>query len=121
MTRDKRQAAGDNRVTEADPRKAATTNGGESIAGYFRNVFKENPKLLKERSNDELYRRWLADHPGHAEVPPNVKVGLQNIKGVLRQKLRDRKAAKRAAAGGQGKKLPAAPATRAPKPYLRPN
>jgi len=66
----------------------ATTAGrgeGESVAGYFRKVFKESPRLLKKRSNDELFKRWLADHPGHTEVPKQVRTGLQNIKSVLRQ------------------------------------
>jgi hypothetical protein len=44
----------------------------ENVSGYFRRIFKENPNLLKERSNDELLRRWLADHPGHREVPQKV-------------------------------------------------
>jgi hypothetical protein len=73
----------------------------ESVAGYFRKVFRENPKLLKERSNDELYRRWLADHPGHNEIPTKVKAGLQNIKAVLRAKRAKRKAAKQAPATAQ--------------------
>jgi hypothetical protein len=47
--------------------------GGETVSGYFRRIFKENPRLLKERSNDELLKRWLADHPGHKEVPQTVK------------------------------------------------
>jgi hypothetical protein len=61
---------------------------GESIAGYFRKIFKENPKLLKQRSNEELLNRWLRDHPGQTEVPKSVKVGLQNVKSVLRSKKR---------------------------------
>ena len=59
--------------------KPQTANGtpapqsdGETVSGYFRRIFKENPRLLKERSNDELLRRWLADHPGHREVPQKV-------------------------------------------------
>ena len=69
-------------------KKAKPADGPEteSVAGYFRKVFRENPKLLKERSNDELYRRWLADHPGHEEAPAKVKANLQNIKSVLRAK-----------------------------------
>src|SRR5262249_5848463 len=70
--------------------------GGESIQGYFRQVIKENPKLLKERSNEELYRRWLADHPGHDEVPDRVKSGLQNLKSMLRKKLKKRGRPKKA-------------------------
>jgi hypothetical protein len=85
-------------------RSAAETNGrndankgqaeGETVAGYFRQVFKENPKLLKQRSNEELFRRWLADHPGHSEVPKQVRTGLQNIKSVLRSE-RKQKGARR--------------------------
>ena len=52
---------------------------GESIQGYFRRIFHEKPKLLKERSNDELLARWLADHPSETEVPKRVKSGLANL------------------------------------------
>jgi hypothetical protein len=62
----------------------------ESIAGYFRRIFKENPKLLKQRSNDELLQRWQDDHPGHATIPDSVKMGLANIKSVLRKKRKRR-------------------------------
>jgi hypothetical protein len=71
---------------------AADLPQGESVAGYFRKVFQDNPKLLQERSNEELLRRWLADHPGHAEVPPSVKASLSNIKSVLRRKKQEHKA-----------------------------
>ncbi len=71
---------------------------GETISGYFRRVFRENPKLLEGRSNEELLKRWLADHPGEKEVPKSVKNGLQNIKSILRSKGRKRKAAKAAQA-----------------------
>jgi hypothetical protein len=91
--------------TAAQPASTPTagTGGTGSVAGYFRKVFQENPKLLKERSNDELYRRWLADHPGHDEVPQNVKTGLQNLKSVLRAKRSKRKKANQPGAEqGQG-------------------
>ena len=61
---------------------------GETVSGYFRRIFKENPQLLGVKSNAELLGRWLADHPGYAEVPPNVKANLANIKSVLRKKRR---------------------------------
>ncbi len=63
----------------------------ESVAGYFRPIFLTNPKLLKDRSNQELLDRWLADHPGQTYVPRNVKQGLSNLKSVLRGKLRRKK------------------------------
>jgi hypothetical protein len=84
---------------------AQPTTKTESIAGYFRRLFKENPRLLKERSNEELLRRWLADHPGHSEVPESVKQGQANIKSILRRKLKRKRdpAAQRAAQPARGK------------------
>jgi hypothetical protein len=75
--------------------KKATHNGPgsggeESISGYFRDVFKENPKLLKTRSNADVLQRWLSDHPGVKAVPHNVKVGLMNVKSRLRSNRRRR-------------------------------
>jgi hypothetical protein len=58
----------------------------ETISGYFRKVFQENPKLLDSRSNAELLERWLRDHPDEKEVSNRVKTGLANIKSVLRKK-----------------------------------
>ncbi len=77
-------------------------NGEETVAGYFRRVFGEDPKLLDSRSNDELLARWLADHPGEKEVPERVRQNLSNVKSVLRKGLRKsgkRKQARDAAAG----------------------
>lgn len=67
---------------------AKKQEGGESIQGYFRQILNENPKLLKQRSNEELYRRWLADHPDEKEVPERVKQGLANLKSLLRKRSR---------------------------------
>jgi hypothetical protein len=61
---------------------------GETVAGYFRRVFKKNPGWLKERSNDKLLQKWLADHPGEKAVPTTVKANLANLKSVLRSKKR---------------------------------
>jgi hypothetical protein len=80
------------RKNTSSPRSTGAANGsGESVAGYFRRIFKENPKLLRSRSNDELLQRWLDDHPGHREVPAKVKASLSNIKSILRSKRRRRK------------------------------
>jgi hypothetical protein len=51
--------------------QAAPGANGETTSGYFRRLFKENPKLLKGSDNSELFQRWLQDHPGHKEVPVN--------------------------------------------------
>src|SRR4051794_22214529 len=61
-------------------------NNGESISGYFRRIFVENPRLLWSRGNEELYTRWLVDHPEHIEVPMRIKQCLANVKSVLRMK-----------------------------------
>jgi hypothetical protein len=75
--------------------KAASSNGqAETTSGYFRMFFKENPKLLKERSNAVVLEKWLADHPGAKEVPDAVKQSLSNIKSILRSKKRKRRKAK---------------------------
>jgi hypothetical protein len=58
-----------------------------------------------------LYRRWLADHPGHEEVPAKVKANLQNIKSVLRAS----RAKKKAAKPGPATEQPQAPAASSPQ------
>ena len=72
----------------------APANDGETTSGYFRRIFKENPKLLKDGTNPELLERWLKDHPGEKEVPNNVKAILSNLKSVLRRKRQQRRAEK---------------------------
>ena len=37
--------------------KAKAKGSEETVAGYFRKVFKENPKLLHGRSNQEVLDR----------------------------------------------------------------
>jgi hypothetical protein len=86
------------------PSSSATTEGAETTSAYFRRYFAERPNLLKERSNAEAFRRWLADHPGHTAVPKNVQAGLMNIKALLRK------------AKGVGKKQKPAAAAKATRP-----
>ncbi len=72
-------------TTEAATEQENGQPGGETISGYFRQVFKENPKWLEGRSNDEVLARWLKDHPGEKEVPKRIKQNLSNVKSNLRQ------------------------------------
>jgi hypothetical protein len=65
-----------------------STGNGENVSGYFRQIFKEDPRLLRSRSNDKLMQRWLADHPDQKEVPIRVKQGLANVKSILRKRRR---------------------------------
>src|SRR5687767_10680565 len=76
-----------------------TNDQGEAVSAYFRRVFAENPRWLDSRSNDELFKRWLADHPGETEVPERVRQNLSNIKSVLRKQ--GRKKTQRAEKGSQ--------------------
>jgi hypothetical protein len=78
---------------------SASNDGGESIAGYFRKIFDAQPRLLRKRSNKKLLEMWMADHPGHSEVPASVKNSLSNLKSVLRSKRRRRRRAKEQIAG----------------------
>jgi hypothetical protein len=68
--------------------EAQATQGGNgaTVSGYFRGIFNENPKLLRKRSNEPIFQRWLADHPGETSVPEKVKQSLANLKSVLRKK-----------------------------------
>src|SRR5262249_6276868 len=103
MPRKPKQAAPPAAPAQPENTTAPNANGStETVAGYFRRVFQENPRLLNERSNDALYARWLADHPGHAQVPDSVKANLQNRKSVLRKR--------------KGKKAPRRPQAPAPAP-----
>jgi hypothetical protein len=77
-----------NSSSAADPASSGNAQPGESIAGYFRKVFKDNPSWLMERSNDKLLQKWLADHPDLNEVSNSVKKGLGKIKSILRSKKR---------------------------------
>jgi hypothetical protein len=60
---------------------------GGSVSGYFKAIFKENPGLLKSTSNEDIFARWLKDHPGEKEVPDRVKAILFYVKSTLRKKL----------------------------------
>jgi hypothetical protein len=48
----------------AKQKAAKASTESESMQGYFKRILKEDPKLLKGRSNEELLNRWKADHPG---------------------------------------------------------
>jgi hypothetical protein len=97
---------------EAQQRNGAGSDQGESVAGYFRRIFEENPKFLKQRSNEELFSRWMADHPGHNEVPKFVRTGLQNIKSVLRKKRGTKKRGRKAKAAVEDQGAPVQKAVR---------
>ena len=82
-------------------KKRRNRGDGESIGGYFRKIFSENPALLYSKSNEELKNRWLHDHPGYTEIPKNVVSNLANVKSILRKRSR-KKGRSKVAAGGNG-------------------
>jgi hypothetical protein len=115
----KSKATTDHGKSSTAQKSQPAREGGESVHGYFRGVFKENRKLIWERSNDVLFERWLRDHPGAKEVPERVKQGLSNLKTILRKKLARRgRRKKEEAAVAVMNGTPAAPATAA-GPTLR--
>jgi hypothetical protein len=59
---------------------------GGSVSGYFKALFRENPGLLKSTSNEDIFERWLKDHPEEKEVPDRVKGILFNVKSKLRKR-----------------------------------
>ncbi len=73
---------------------------GESLSGYFRKLFEENPEWLKGTSNDVVVERYKADHPGH-EVTQRIRQSMANIKSTLRGKFGLKVAPK----GGKRKKV----------------
>jgi hypothetical protein len=78
-----KKKSGKHSVGTAQPQPA-----GENVSAYFRQIFKENPQLLKTPGNDAVYQRWLDDHPGEKEVPTRVKQILSFVKSTLRKKRR---------------------------------
>lgn len=83
----------------------ARKRGGEgNISGYFRQVFEEQPDLLKTKSNDAILAKYREDHglAPDAELDKSIKNGLANVKSVLRKKKRLRGRRKEAAAIAAG-------------------
>jgi hypothetical protein len=74
--------------------RSKTTPDAETPTAYFRRIFREDRSLLKQGSNAAVFERWLNDHPGHKEVPDNIKAILHNVKSTLRNKRRQRRAEK---------------------------
>jgi hypothetical protein len=71
---------------EASMSASNSAGGGDmNVSRYFKQLFQSRPELLQERSNEAIYAIWLADHPGHREVPKNIQQGLSNIKSVMRR------------------------------------
>jgi hypothetical protein len=63
----------------------------DTISGYFRRLFEENPQWLNARSNQEVLDRWLKDNPAAKAITEQVRQNLSNIKSILRIRKKLRK------------------------------
>jgi hypothetical protein len=71
-------------------KKGRRKRKGESMSGYFRQIFEERPELINSGSNAELIDQWCRDHPRYSAVMlRKVKANLANLKSVLRKKMRE--------------------------------
>jgi hypothetical protein len=84
---------------------AKTKEKPNSVGGYFRVLFRENPGWLKSKSNAQVRERWEKDHPGE-QWTNRISGNMANVKSQLRKRLN---AGKAPAKGGP---RPAAPRTR---------
>src|SRR5262249_14380729 len=62
---------------------------GESLGGYFRQLFREHPEWLKIKSNDLIKQRYEADHPSQ-QFTSNIRANLANVKSLMRKQMRKR-------------------------------
>jgi hypothetical protein len=76
---------------------------GESLRGYFIELFRNNPDLVRGKSNAEVVQRWEKDHPGerfsksHQNAMANAKTKVGKELGIRKRRKKRRGAA--AAAG----------------------
>ncbi len=65
---------------------------GESMMGYFRRFFDEDPSLVKKKSNQQLIERWMQDHPGYTDHDlRRARQSLANTKSMLKRRKRGRR------------------------------
>ena len=56
-----------------------------SMSSYWRNLFNQNPKLVKIRSNSALREQWERDHPSQ-RFDESWSQSLSNVKSMYRNK-----------------------------------
>src|SRR6516164_9323434 len=49
------------RTKAQQTQQPAASSNGETTSGYFRRLFRADPKLLKKDTNAQLFERWLQD------------------------------------------------------------
>jgi hypothetical protein len=65
----------------------ANRRQGDSIGGYFTDVFTRHPEFLRERKNDKLFEQWKKDHPGKA-LTQQIRNIAANVKSKTKTRLR---------------------------------
>jgi hypothetical protein len=84
---------------------------GESLRGYFVDLFRSNHDLVRGKSNAEVVQRWEKDHPGqrftqsHQNALANAKTKVAKELGI-----RKRRKKRRAAVAPAGTAVAARPA-----------
>jgi hypothetical protein len=82
--------------------KNKSAQEAESIMGYFKRIFRANPKWLKGRSNAPVLQQYRIDNDlgPDDDIPDRVKSGMANAKTALKRRRRrgKRRAAEAAAA-----------------------
>jgi|SRR5690242_12375662 len=89
---------------------------GESLRGYFIELFRNNPDLVRANTNAEVVQRWEKDHSGerftksHQNALANAKTKVAKELGIRKRRGKRRRAAGAAAgaapvkpAGGPGR------------------
>ncbi len=72
-----------------------------SVSGWFRALYRKEPKWLRIRSNAEVMQRWEAEHPGQ-KFGKQEQQALANVKSAekKRQGIRKKRGQKAAVAAG---------------------
>jgi hypothetical protein len=82
---------------------------GQSVMGYFRQIFEQHPEWLKEKSNDLVLAQYRQDNKlaADAAVDSRIKQNLANTKSIMRKHSRTGGKARlqAAVAGLSGKRL----------------
>jgi hypothetical protein len=77
---------------------AKTKAKGESLRGYFIDLFRGNPDLVRANTNAEVVQRWEKDHSGqrftksHQNALANAKTKVAKELGIRKRRKRRRAA-----------------------------
>jgi hypothetical protein len=84
---------------------------GESRRGYFIDLFRKNPELVKANTNGPVVEQWQKDHPGKS-FSKSDQNALANAKTKVKKELGIRKRRKKRRTAGAAAAAPVAAAAR---------